>query len=138
VPTQSVSIRLLLAGDMGRPVTHYVAGQLLGTLMRHVLAPVSVVLRPRRVVEPARARPLMALAGLALLLAAGHGGAGTSAVPLPPVTPPADEEHLPAGGPVAHHEAQRVHGSGRGRQELDVDPDPCDERLVDAGSGRTA
>jgi hypothetical protein len=122
---------VVLASTSGRPHVDYVGGQLLGTLMRHVLPPGAVVLRPRRVVEPARPAPLVALAGLALLLAAARRPARTPAVALAAITPAADEEHLAAGGSVADDEAQRVHGTGRGRKELDADRAPCDESLVE-------
>jgi hypothetical protein len=128
---------VFLAGAFGRPHVDYVGGQLLGTVMRHVLPPVAVVLRPRRVVEPAGPAPLMALAGLALLLSARRLPARAAAVAPPAIAPPADEEDLAAGGPVADDEAQRVHGSGRDRQELDGDHSACDEGLVGPGSGRT-
>jgi hypothetical protein len=60
-------MQVLLAGVECRHVTHYAAGQLLGTLMRHVLPAVAVVLCTRRVVEPADTASLMPLSGLALL-----------------------------------------------------------------------
>src|SRR4051794_6756212 len=47
------------------------------------------------------------------------------AVPVPPVAPATEEEHLPALWPTTHHESQRVHGPGAG-QKLDVRPDSCD------------
>jgi hypothetical protein len=128
---------VLLAGAFGRPHVDYVAGQLLETVMRHVLAPAAVVPCPRRVVEAAGPASLMALAGLALLLPAGRRPARTPAVAPSPVTSATDEEHLAARRPVTDDEAQRVHGSGRDRQELDGDHSACDEGLVGPGSGRT-
>jgi hypothetical protein len=135
MPTQSASIAVLLAGVFCRLVTHYAVGQLRGTLMRHVLPPVPVVGRAGGVVEATDPAPLMLPPGLPLLLPARGRGARPRAVPLAPVAAPADEEDLPAVRPVADDEAQRVHGSGRDRQELDAIPDPCDEGLVDPGSG---
>jgi hypothetical protein len=128
---------VLLAGVLGRHHVDYAGGQLLGTVMRHVLPPLAVVLCPRRVVEPAGPAPLVALAGLALLLPPARLPARAPAVPMPPIAPPADEEDLAASGPVADDEAERFHGSGRDRQELDGDHSACDERLVGPGSGRT-
>jgi hypothetical protein len=81
--------------------------------MRHELAPVAVDLRASRVVEPAGAALLVAPPRLALLASPGRLGAGPRAVALAPVAAAADEEDLPAVGPEADDEAQRVHGLGR-------------------------
>jgi len=137
MPTQSASIAVLLAGLVCRHVTLYVAGQLLGTLMRHVLAPVAVGLRPVGMVAATDLAPLVAPAGVPLLGPPGRRRARSRAVPLAAVAAPADEEDLPAQRPVTDDKAQRVHGSGRDRQELDAGPEPCDETFVDPGSGRT-
>jgi hypothetical protein len=132
MPTQSASIvGVLLAGVVGRLVTHYVLGQLLGTLMRHVPPAGAVVARSVGVVEAAEASLLVAAAGLALLAAAGDRGALARAVPMAAVAAAAEEEDLPAVGAVADDEAQRVHGLGRRRQELDAPRAPCDEPLVE-------
>jgi len=137
MPTQSAPIAVLLAGVECRPVVLYAAGQLLGTLMRHVLLPVAVVPRASGVVEAADASSLMPTTDLALLAPTRRRRARFRAVPLTAVAPAADEEDLPTIGAVADDEAQRVHGSGRDRQELDAYPEPCDEDLVEPGSGRT-
>lgn len=122
---------VLLAGNVSRLVTHYAAGQLLGTLMRHVPPAGAVVARSVGVVEAAEASLLVAASGLALLAAAGDRGALARAVPVSPIAPAADEEDLPAVGAIADNEAQRVHGLGRRRQELDAPRAPCDEPLVE-------
>jgi hypothetical protein len=122
---------VLLAGVRERHHLDYAGGQVLETVMRHVLASGAVALRSRRVVQPAGPAPLVALAGRALLLAAVGLPAGPAAVELPPIAAPADEEDLSAGKPVTDDEAQRVHGTGRGRHELDADRVPCDEPLVE-------
>jgi hypothetical protein len=105
--------------------------------MRHVPSAGAVVARSVRVVEAAGAAALVPPPRLALLAAVGGLGARAAAVPVAAIAAAADEEDLPAVGAVADDEAQRVHGSGRGRQELDDDREPCDEPLVDPGSGRT-
>lgn len=87
-------------------------------------------------VAPACLRSLVALASLALRGPPTDLGADPSAVGVPVVAVPAEEEDLPA--QPADDEAQRIQGSGRDRQELDADQAPCDEGLVGAGSGRTA
>jgi hypothetical protein len=114
----------LLAGIDCRPVLHYAAGQVFETLMRHVLAAVAVVLRASGVVEATVATPLMTSPRLALLAAACRHPAGARAVPLAAIAAAADEEDLPALGAMAHNEAQRIHGSGRDRPELDADLEP--------------
>lgn len=96
---------VLLAGVECRPVVIYADGQLLGTLMRHVLLSVAVVLRASGVVEPADAGALMLAAHLALLPPPRRRSALARAVALAAVTPPADEEDLPALGAVADDEA---------------------------------
>jgi hypothetical protein len=139
--TQSDSIAVLLdvaaiAGiAIGGDVEVHPAGEreFFSTLMRHVVAftpPVAAILLARRVREPAATRPLIAPPGLAARQPAGVRRAGLGAVALAPVVRAAQVEHLPAGGPDAVHEAQRVHGGRRGRQELDAIPSPCDEPLV--------
>lgn len=106
--------------------------------MRHFPSPCLIRALPVSVVPAAEPTSLVPLPDLALLAPPRRGRACARAVPLAAVAPPADEEDLPAVGAVADDEAQRVHGSGRDRQELDAVPEPCDEHLVDAGSGRTA
>lgn len=76
---------------------------------------------------PARGEPRLASPGL---------GADVAAVHVAVVAPPAQEEHLAAAAAV--DEAQRVHGSGRDRQELDATHEPCDEAVVAPGSGHAA
>jgi hypothetical protein len=137
MPTQSDFMKDLLAGVECRPVLHYAAGQVFETLMRHVLAAVAVGLRPGGVAEATVAALLMMSPRLALLAASSRHPAGTRAVPLAAIAAAADEEDLPALGAMAHDEAQRIHGSGRDRQELDADLEPCDEEFVEPGSGRT-
>ncbi|MBZ0231915.1 MAG: hypothetical protein K8M05_06150 [Deltaproteobacteria bacterium] len=137
MPTQSVSIAVLLAGTIGRLVPHYAGGQLLGTLMRHVLAAVALALHPIGVVATTEAASLMSTPGLTLLAPTARRRTDPRAVALPAVAPAADEEDLPALGAGADDEAQRVHGSGRDRQELDVRLAPCDEHLVDAALALT-
>lgn len=105
--------------------------------MRHVLAAVAIRLRSRGVVQASIATALVSMPSLTLLAPASRRRALARAVPLAAIAAAADEEDLPAIGAVADDEAQRVHGSGRDRQELDVAPVPCDEHLVDPGSGRT-
>jgi len=67
MPTQSVSIAVLRGGVGCRRFLDYAAGHVFGTVMRHVLPPVAVVLRAGRVVEPAGAASLVASPRLALL-----------------------------------------------------------------------
>jgi hypothetical protein len=73
--------------------------------MRHVLLSVAVVLRSRGVVEATDAGALMLAVDLALLPTARRRRALSRAVALAAVAPPADEEDLPAVGPVADDEA---------------------------------
>lgn len=82
--------------------------------------------RPRFAVTAPRWRPLKSCGR----------GAHPFAVRVPVVAEAAQVEELPAG--PAEDEAQRVHGSGRDRQELEADPKPCDELLVAPGSGSAA
>ena len=126
---------VLLAGDKCRHENLYGPGQVFRTVMRHGLATVAVVLRPRRVIEAARAGPLMALAGLPLLAPPRDLPAATRAVLLAVIAAPANEEDLAALGAPADDKAKRIHGSGRDRQELDVGVEPWDEQLVGPGSG---
>jgi len=126
---------VLLAGALCRHENLYGPGQVFRTVMRHGLAAVAVVLRARRVIEAARAGPLMAPAGLSLLAPPGEPPAGTRAVLLPTIAAAADEEHLAALGAAADDEAKRIHGSDRDRQELDAGIEPCDEPFVGPGSG---
>ena len=102
---------VLLAGALCRHENLYGPGQVFRTVMRHGLAAVAVVLGPCRVIEPARAGPLMALAGLPLLAPPRDSPAGTRAVLLATVAAAADEEHLAALGAAADDEAKRIHGS---------------------------
>lgn len=135
IPIQIGRIVVLLAAR-DRCVMHrgrqrrrdlYDRGQVLGSLMRHLrgLDAVEVPLLASGVVGPAGRGPLIALARLALRGVARQGGADPGAVGLPVVAEAAQEEELPAG--PAGDEAQRVHGSGRDRQELDADREPCEE-----------
>ena len=126
---------VLLAGALCRHENLYGSGQVFRTVMRHGLATVAVVLCARRVIEPARAGSLMALAGLPLLASPRHLPARSRAVLLPTIAAAADEEDLAALGATADDKAKRIHGSGRDRQELDVGSEPCDEPLVGPGSG---
>src|SRR5262249_18354433 len=96
MPTQSVSIAVLLAGVMCRRGNHYVGGQVFGTVMRHELLAVAVVLRPRRVIEPAGSRSLVTPCRVALFAPTRRLRAGPRAVALAAVAASADEEDLPA------------------------------------------
>jgi hypothetical protein len=113
MPTQSVSIAVLLAGDECRRENLYAGGQVFGTVMRHESLAVAVVLRARRVIEPAGAAALMSPPRLALLAPPRRLRAGPRAVALAAIAAAADEEDLPALGAEADDEAQRVHGLGR-------------------------
>jgi hypothetical protein len=113
----------------------YDGGQVLGSLMRHLrsLTPIEVALLPRGMIGPTRLGLLIATTGGALRLASPHLAAGVAAVDVAVVAPPAEEEHLAT--EAADDEAQGfggvgVHGSERGRQELDAGVEPCDEHLV--------
>jgi len=145
MPTQIERMVLLLAARDQRVVRchrdrrHdlYGLGQVLGRLMRHLrgLASIEVCLLPRGVVDPACFGLLVAATRGANRLASRELGAAVAAVRVAVVAPPAEEEHLST--TAAADEAQGVHGSGRDRQELDAVHEPCDEGLVDPGSGRT-
>ncbi|HEU4734069.1 MAG TPA: hypothetical protein VFT22_39530, partial [Kofleriaceae bacterium] len=126
---------VLLTGALCRHENLYGPGQVFRTVMRHGLATVAVVLRPRRVIEPSGAGSLMAPTGLPLLAPPRELPARPRAVLLPTIAAAADEEHLAALGAAADDEAKRIHGSGRDRQELDAGTEPCDEPLVGPGSG---
>ena len=103
--------------------------------MRHLRggASIEIALLPRGVVGFTRRGLLVAATGGPDRVAAPELGADFTAVDVAVVAPRAQEED-PA-TPAADDEAQRVHGSGRDRQELDADLAPCDEPLVDPGSG---
>jgi hypothetical protein len=104
MPTQSASIVVLLTGVECRHVTHYAAGQLLGTLMRHFPSPRLIRALPVSVVAAAEPASLMPLSGLALLHASRRRRAPLRAVKLPPIAAPAQEEDLAAGRAVADGE----------------------------------
>jgi hypothetical protein len=106
--------------------------------MRHLrdLEPIEVRLLPRRVLGPTHLGLLVAPARREPRLAAADLGADVAAIHVAVVAPPAQEEHLAA--TAAADEAQRVHGSGRDRQELDATREPCDEAVVAPGSGHAA
>jgi hypothetical protein len=139
--TQSDSIAILL-GDVlvaviaiAAVVEAHPAGEreFFSTLMRHVLAftpPVAPILLACRVRELAAARPLVPPPRLAPREPPRLRRARWRAVALPSVVRAAEVEHRPADGPDAVHEAERLHGRRRGRQELDATPNPCDEPLV--------
>jgi hypothetical protein len=103
--------------------------------MRHLRggASIEVALLPRGVVGLACLGLLVTAAGRPDRVAAPELGARVAAVDVAVIAPPAQEED-PA-TTAAADEAQRVHGSGRDRQELDADLAPCDDHLVDPGSG---
>jgi hypothetical protein len=117
----------LLVGVVCRPVFHYAAGQVFETLMRHVLAAVAIPLGAGRVSESAGAAPLVLLPGLALFAAPLRRRAVACAILVAAIAATTDEEDLAAFETATHGEAQRLHGSGRDRQELDVGREPCDE-----------
>jgi hypothetical protein len=137
-------MRLLLAAARERRAVRrarrrrdqlYDGGQVFGSLMRHLrgLEAIEVRLLPGGVVGPARLGLLVAAAGAAQRFTARGLAAGVAAIDVAVVAPPAQQEHLPAA--AADDEAQGfggvgVHGSERGRQELDAGPEPCDEHLV--------
>jgi hypothetical protein len=127
----------VMRGGRSRRGQLYVRWQVSGSLMRHLrgFATIQVALLPCCVVRSAGRGSLVAPTGRAQRVAPPKPGALRSAVHIPVVAIPAQEEHLTTA--TAHHEAQRIHGSGRDRQQLDADPQPCDEALVDPGSGRT-
>ncbi len=80
--------------------------------MRHFLpsaAPGAVAGLPRGVLPAARARVLVAIAGLAQRASAGASGAGARAVPIPAIAMAAQEEDLLAVGAPANDESERVH-----------------------------
>jgi hypothetical protein len=144
--TQIDSIALLLTVvtaasiAVGADVEAHPAGErdFFSTLMRHGLAlasPVAAILLARGVRELARPRPLVPPASLPQRMAPRRRRALLRAVPLPPVVPTTEVGNPPAGGQDAGEEAQRVHGSGRDRKELDPPCQPCDDVLVAAGSG---
>jgi hypothetical protein len=135
MPTQSDSIKVLLAGVECRHENLYGPGQVFRTAMRHGLAAVAVVVRSRRMIEPARTGSLMAPTRLALLAPPRHAPAIARAVLLATITAPADEEDLATLGAAADDKAKRIHGSDRDRQELDAGLEPWDEQLVGPGSG---
>jgi len=86
--------------DRSRQDDLYGAGQLLGSLMRHLrgLASIEVPLVSRGVHGPAGLGALIAAACRAERLAARHLGAHPRAVPVPVVAPATQEEHLAAPG----------------------------------------
>ena len=126
---------VLLAGVDCRHENLYGPGQVFRTVMRHGLVAVAVVLRSRRVVEPACARSLMAAAGLPLLASSRQSPTLAPAVLLATIATAADEEHLATLGAATDDKAKRIHGSDRDRQELDAGIEPWDEQLVGPGSG---
>jgi hypothetical protein len=126
---------VLLAGDKCRHENLYGPGQVFRTVMRHGLAAVAVVLRSRRMIEPACARSLLPSTGLPLLVSSRQSPALAPAVLLATIATAADEEDLATLGAAADDTAKRIHGADRDRQELDADVEPWDEQLVGPGSG---
>jgi len=100
--------------------------------MRHLggLASIEVRLLPRRVVGLARGRLLIAPPRAAHRLASRQHGTQVAAVRVDVVAPPAQEEHLVT--TAAATKRSESTALDRGRQELDLQHQPCDEGLVDA------
>src|SRR5574341_2046883 len=89
----------------------------LGSLMRHYLTAGAVASLAGRVPKPTGATLLIAPAGVLERDAPGAAGACPRAVPLPPITPTAQEEELLAVRPDTEDQPQRIHAlprSGRG------------------------
>jgi len=112
----------------------YDLGQVSGRVMRHLLglAPIEVRLLPCGMVSATHVGLLVATAGGTQRLASPEVAAHVAAVDVAIVAPSAQEEHLSTA--TATDEAKGVvgvHGSGRGRQELDANLEPCDEHLVE-------
>ena len=85
--------------------------------MRHFLASAAIPGLAGRVVKVTRAAPLIAPAGLAQGPLPRVGRTRRRAVPLAPVTPPAQEELLTTVQSATDHQPQRIHApprSGRG------------------------
>jgi len=112
----------------------YDGGQVFGSLMRHLcgVAPIEVALLPRGVIGPAPLRLLIAAAGATQRFLATSLATLVAAIQVAVVAEAAQEEQPPTA--AAENKAQRcgggVHGSRRGREELDAALEPCDEHLV--------
>jgi len=119
-PIQSIDIgRLLgsrLAGDHHRwrcAGDHARGDSRWGSLMRHFLASAAIPGLAGRVVKVTRAAPLIAPAGLAQGPLPRVGRTRRRAVPLAPVTPPAQEELLTTVQSATDHQPQRIHAPPR-------------------------
>jgi hypothetical protein len=96
--------------------------------MRHFLAVGALASRVR---EATVAAGLIAPPRFEQRLSAGPGAAAERAVSIPAVAGTAEEEHLPALGPVTDNETKRVHvPGGAGTRKLDGPVRPCDDDLV--------
>jgi len=87
------------------------------TLMRHFLA---LALLSGCVAEAAFAAGLVSPARLPKRLRPGRLTAPTRAVPVAPIAPGADEEHLPALRPATDDETKRIHVPGADAGKLDA------------------
>jgi hypothetical protein len=127
----------LRAGVTCRPVFHYASGQVLETLMRHVLAAVAIALCAGGVGEPARAALLVLSSGLALLSPPHRRRAGAGAILVAAIAATTDEEDLAALETATHGEAQRIHGLAATAKNWTSAARRATKALVGRGSGRT-
>lgn len=118
-------------GHHGRPRRrcrhHGARGELAATLMRHYLQPAfAIALLPRGVSTPAITAGLVATTGLTKALTPSGRRAPMTAVALPSIAVPAQEEDLPAGRMRAGHKPQRFQTPPAGRVEVDDRSRACD------------
>jgi len=107
----------------------YGSAQVLGRLIHHGSAAATLEIGPLMVpvIEPALSRVLVPAACGANRFATGSVTASGAAIAIAAIADGAQEEHLPAGRPLADDESERAHVARSRTRKLDDHRKTCDE-----------